>query len=94
MSRPLVDAEVREPSSPIRTRLDWTLALALVLLLPFGVVAAVYAVRSARARDGGDAGAAAVASQVARRWIIAAIACGGALIVLLGLGLGLLGAGA
>ena len=86
------DAIDAAPQVLVRSHLGWPIALALVLFVPFGLAAAFYGVRTARALDEGDLAVAWRSSVVARRWLIAAYVVGGVVDLLIMVVLGLLGA--
>jgi hypothetical protein len=74
------------------TYLGWAIASTALCFLPFGLVAASFGWRSAKATANGDDARAARFSKVARRWIIAAVVTGVLLDLVIVVALGLLGA--
>lgn len=75
-----------------RTYLGWSLVAAVLCFLPLGLVAAWFGLRVDRAVQADDMSAAASASRLARRWLIATMAVGVAIYVVIGAALLLLGA--
>jgi hypothetical protein len=78
--------------TPPRTHLVWSAFTFALFFLPFGLIAAIYGVRTARLVRAGDLSAAAVASRSARRWNIAGMVLGALLWAFIVVGLLLLGA--
>lgn len=62
--------------APPSSFLGWAIAAMVLCFLPFGIVSAIYAVRSQTALDGGDVGLALRLRLNARRWAIAALVVG------------------
>lgn len=75
-----------------RTHLVWSALSTVLCFLPLGVVALAYGIGVRRALDRGDAELAARRSRVALRWLLASVAVGLAVELVIAGGLVVLGA--
>lgn len=78
---PVTPAYSLEPSV-IPDYLPWSIAATLLCCLPFGIVAIIYSVQANSARTAGNFETARKQSQIARKWLIAAVATGLLLVII------------
>lgn len=84
-------AELDEADRP-HTYLVWGFFAAMLCFLPLGLVALYYGLRTSKAIAEGDGDEAAHLSRVAKRWVIATIAVGIVVYLIIAAALMLLGA--